>query len=137
MTEPDDTAAPAPDTLAPASLAAETLAATPATESTSEPAADSAPWPDDWRERLAGADDTLLRHLKRYASPDSYARAGYEAQQKIRAGEASKLAASGPPGADAPPGAPDARMTRGAAPGRASTRPLVPARPAPTLHTDA
>jgi hypothetical protein len=57
-----------------------------------------AEWPEDWRERLAGNDETLLKHLKRYSSPANYAKAGYEAQQKIRSGEVKKpLAADAKP----------------------------------------
>lgn len=57
-----------------------------------------AEWPEDWRERLAGNDEALLKHLKRYSSPANYAKAGYEAQQRIRSGEVKK-----PLGADAKP----------------------------------
>jgi len=51
-------------------------------ETEKEPA--KADWPEDWRERLAGTDEAFLRHLKRYSSPANYAKAGFEAQQKIR-----------------------------------------------------
>lgn len=51
-------------------------------ESEKEPA--KADWPEDWRERLAGTDEAFLKHLKRYSSPANYAKAGFEAQQKIR-----------------------------------------------------
>lgn len=50
--------------------------------------APTATWPDDWREQLAGGDEAFLKQLKRYASPANYAKAGYEAQQRIRAGQA-------------------------------------------------
>lgn len=56
-------------------------------------------WPDDWREKLAGEDAKYLAHLKRYASPSDYAKAGYEAQQKIRSGTGK----SEMPGPDAAP----------------------------------
>ncbi len=57
-----------------------------------------ADWPEDWREKLAGDDKTFLATLKRYASPANYAKAGFEAQQKIRSGEFKKQ-----PGKDATP----------------------------------
>lgn len=49
-----------------------------------------ADWPADWRERMAGDDKAFLNTLKRYASPLTYAKAGFEAQQKIRSGEVKK-----------------------------------------------
>ena len=55
-------------------------------------------WGDDWREKIAGKDDKLLSHLKRYTSLENYAKAGFEAQQKIRSGEFKK-----PLGTDAKP----------------------------------
>lgn len=61
-------------------------------------AADEPSWPADWREKLAGGDDKFLAHLKRYTSPANYAKAGFEAQQKIRSGEFKKQ-----PGPDAKP----------------------------------
>jgi hypothetical protein len=62
------------------------------------PVAAAADWPADWRERMAGDDKAFLNTLKRYASPLTYAKAGFEAQQKIRSGEAKK-----PIGPDASP----------------------------------
>lgn len=52
--------------------------------------APAAKWPDDWREQLAGGDEGFLKQLKRYASPANYAKAGYEAQQRIRSGAAKE-----------------------------------------------
>lgn len=52
--------------------------------------APTAKWPDDWREQLAGGDEGFLKQLKRYASPANYAKAGYEAQQRIRSGAAKE-----------------------------------------------
>ncbi|MGX9983963.1 hypothetical protein [Methylobacterium fujisawaense] len=52
--------------------------------------APTAKWPDDWREQLAGGDEAFLKQLKRYASPANYAKAGYEAQQRIRSGAAKE-----------------------------------------------
>lgn len=53
-------------------------------------AATPADWPADWRERMAGDDKAFLNTLKRYSSPLTYAKAGFEAQQKIRSGEVKK-----------------------------------------------
>lgn len=44
-------------------------------------------WPDDWREQLAGEDDTFLRHLKRYSSPQSFAKGFKEREDLIRSGK--------------------------------------------------
>lgn len=52
--------------------------------------APTAKWPDDWREQLAGGDEAFLKQLKRYASPANYAKAGFEAQQRIRSGAAKE-----------------------------------------------
>ncbi|AWV18814.1 hypothetical protein A3862_27430 [Methylobacterium sp. XJLW] len=52
--------------------------------------APTAKWPDDWREQLAGGDEAFLKQLKRYASPANYAKAGFEAQQRIRSGQAKE-----------------------------------------------
>ncbi|MBP27852.1 hypothetical protein [Methylobacterium sp.] len=50
----------------------------------------TAKWPDDWRQQLAGGDEALLKQLNRYASPANYAKAGFEAQQRLRAGQAKE-----------------------------------------------
>lgn len=50
----------------------------------------TAKWPDNWREELAGGDEAFLKQLRRYSSPANYAKAGYEAQQRIRAGAAKE-----------------------------------------------
>lgn len=55
-----------------------------------KPIATPADFPEDWREKLAGDNKQLLNTLKRYASPANWARAGFEAQQKIRSGEFKK-----------------------------------------------
>lgn len=52
-----------------------------------KPVATPATFPEDWREQMAGGDEALLKQLKRYATPANYAKAGYQAQQKIRSGE--------------------------------------------------
>lgn len=52
-----------------------------------EKVAHPADWPADWREKLAGEDAKFLAHLKRYTSPANYAKAGFDAQNKIRSGE--------------------------------------------------
>lgn len=52
--------------------------------------APAAKWPDDWRQQLAGGDEALLKQLNRYASPANYAKAGFEAQQRLRSGQAKE-----------------------------------------------
>lgn len=47
-------------------------------------------WPDDWREQLAGEDDTFLRHLKRYSSPQSFAKGFKEREDLIRSGKVKR-----------------------------------------------
>ena len=44
-------------------------------------------WPEDWRERLAGNDETFLRHLKRYSSPVTFAKGFQEREALIRSGK--------------------------------------------------
>lgn len=51
------------------------------------PPSDKPNWPDDWREQLAGEDDTFLRHLKRYSSPQSFAKGFKEREDLIRSGK--------------------------------------------------
>lgn len=48
---------------------------------------DEASWPDDWRERLAGDDEAFLRQLKRYSSPQSFAKGFKEREGLIRSGK--------------------------------------------------
>lgn len=45
------------------------------------------PWPDDWREQLAGKDEAFLRQLKRYPSPTTFARGWKEREDLIRSGK--------------------------------------------------
>lgn len=47
-------------------------------------------WPDDWRERLAGDDDTFLRMLKRYSSPNTFAKGFKEREEIIRSGKVKR-----------------------------------------------
>lgn len=42
---------------------------------------------DDWREKLSGGDEKVLKQLERYASPDAVAKALVETKRKISAGE--------------------------------------------------
>jgi hypothetical protein len=44
-------------------------------------------WPEDWRERLAGDDEKYLRELKRFASPQNYAKSAKALRQKLSSGE--------------------------------------------------
>lgn len=44
-------------------------------------------WPNDWRNRVAGTDEKLLKRLERYQSPDDVTKALIGLQTKISAGE--------------------------------------------------
>lgn len=44
-------------------------------------------WPDDWRSRFAGGDESKTARLQRYASPQAIADALIAAQNKLRSGE--------------------------------------------------
>jgi hypothetical protein len=48
----------------------------PAAEAAKEPAkSDTAAWPEDWRDKLAGGDEKLKNLLNRYTAPDAFAKA--------------------------------------------------------------
>lgn len=47
----------------------------------------AATWPEDWRSKIAGADEKTLAKLNRYQSPEDVAKALLQLQQKISAGE--------------------------------------------------
>lgn len=53
-------------------------------------------WRDDWREALSGGDEATLRHMKRFASPENYAKSYRDLQKKMTAGQ---LVAALPEGA--------------------------------------
>lgn len=52
------------------------------------PSADPPTWREDWRESLAGADEPFLRHLKRFASPENFAKSYREIEKKAKSGSA-------------------------------------------------
>lgn len=54
-------------------------------------------WPEDWREKLANGDDAMLKVLKRYSSPTTFAKGWKEREDLIRSG---KLKAAKPDGSD-------------------------------------
>lgn len=54
-------------------------------------------WPEDWREKLANGDDAMLKVLKRYSSPTTFAKGWKEREDLIRSG---KLKAAKPDGTD-------------------------------------
>ena len=57
---------------------------TPATSSARDTApATAAEWPADWREKLAGGDEKKLNALRRYATPQAYADAGFQLRQMM------------------------------------------------------
>lgn len=57
----------------------------------------TATWPTDWREQLAGSDEAFLRQLKRYSSPNTFAKGFLERESLIRSG---KVKRDMPDGAD-------------------------------------
>lgn len=64
--------------------------APPPTSSDQAPPADpvtKAAWPDDWREQLAGKDETFLKQLMRYSSPTTFAKGWKEREDIIRSGK--------------------------------------------------
>lgn len=69
-------------------------APSPAPSPDPAPAPDPEPvkgdWPDDWRERLAGSDETFLRQLKRYSSPTTFAKGFKEREDLIRSGKVQR-----------------------------------------------
>lgn len=54
-------------------------------------------WPKDWREKLANGDDAMLKVLKRYSSPTTFAKGWKEREDLIRSG---KLKSAKPDGSD-------------------------------------
>ncbi len=50
-------------------------------------AAAPADWPDDWKQRMAGGDDKLLKRINRFASPGNVIKSLVAAEQKIRSGD--------------------------------------------------
>lgn len=81
---------------APAPKASDNLDPDPKAPSPS-PAAD---WPDDWRTKLAGGDDKVLKRLERYASPLAVRDALFAAQDKIRSGSVKSKLPDNPTEAD-------------------------------------
>jgi hypothetical protein len=90
QTVDESTTSTASEVVADAGATPQADAGTIAADPSDKPVATQATWPEDWREQLAGEDKTFLATLKRYASPANYAKAGFEAQQKIRSGEFKK-----------------------------------------------
>jgi hypothetical protein len=60
--------------------AATTPAPSPARDTTPATAGE---WPADWREKLAGGDEKKLNALRRYATPQAYADAGFQLRQMM------------------------------------------------------
>lgn len=54
-------------------------------------------WSEDWRERMANGDEAMLKVLKRYSSPTTFAKGWKEREDLIRSG---KLKAAKPDGTD-------------------------------------
>ena len=57
-----------------------------------------ATWPDDWRQKMAGGDERLLKRLERMADPTLIPKAWLESERKL-----SATRPQAPPAADAPP----------------------------------
>ena len=51
-----------------------------------------ASWPEDWREKLAGTDDKWLKELKRFTSPETFAKSQRSLRQKLSSGEYKRAA---------------------------------------------
>lgn len=51
-----------------------------------------ATWPEDWREKLAGTDDKWLKELKRFTSPETFAKSQRALRQKLSSGEYKRAA---------------------------------------------
>lgn len=47
-------------------------------------------WPDDWRTKLAGTDEKLMKRLERFTGPDQIMKSWLAAEQKISSGEFRK-----------------------------------------------
>lgn len=52
-----------------------------------EGAKPAAGWPEDWRERMAGGDEKLLKELKRFTTIDNWAKSQRALRQKLSSGE--------------------------------------------------
>lgn len=69
-----------------------------APDASDKPAEDIKPeWPEDWREKLANGDEAMLKVLKRYSSPTTFAKGWKEREDLIRSG---KLKAAKPDTSD-------------------------------------
>lgn len=55
-----------------------------------KPVTTQADWPEDWRSKLAGEDDKLLKRLGRFSDPGSLMKSWLAAEQKISSGEFKK-----------------------------------------------
>lgn len=63
-----------------------------------KPAEEAKPdWSEDWREKMANGDEAMLKVLKRYSSPTTFAKGWKEREDLIRSG---KLKAAKPDGTD-------------------------------------
>lgn len=86
IVDPPVDPAPQPDP-APKVDPAPEPAPAPEGEKKDDAPADEFKWSDDWRERMAGGDETLLRQLKRYSSPATFAKGFKERDDMIRSGK--------------------------------------------------
>jgi hypothetical protein len=62
-----------------------------------DPPADPAgpSWREDWRDRLAGEDEAFGKHLKRFASPENFAKSYRELEKRLKSGVAPAALAEG------------------------------------------
>lgn len=82
--------APAPSAGAPAPSPAPSAAPSSAPAPSAAPAPDAAAtgeWPADWRKRIAGEDEKVIRQLERFASPKALADSYRELSGKLSRGE--------------------------------------------------
>jgi len=63
----------------------ESTALTPGAEAGAE-TTETGSWREDWRESLAGGDEAALRQLKRFASPENFAKSYRELQKRLTTG---------------------------------------------------
>lgn len=64
----------------------QSLLAQPQSDTSDQAATEDAKTESDWRKKLAGDDDKLLKQLGRYASPDAFGKAYRELQKKLSSG---------------------------------------------------
>jgi hypothetical protein len=85
-----DTTSTTTDTPAKADAGASTDDGMIGSGSDDKPVIATATWPDDWRAKLAGGDEKLLKRLERFGGPDKVVQSWLAAEQKISSGDYKK-----------------------------------------------